>query len=347
MYEGEERRKPCKEAVMCRKMFRKALYLWFLIISIAGCYRVVEEGKVIQCYTPVWDCSGRKIYFINRIRYWRTIIPATPFAKEETQYRWEYYLMRCDKNGEDLETLRVIFKQDEYDGWGDTLFTAYLGDISPSKKILGYRIGEHRGIVILDSMGRRKKLLLPWGKKPRWAYDYTKVIFEGDEEHPGIWIIDTTGDNLRKILEEGEFKAYSDRYKMIVFTVDYGRKLCVYSLSTEKIDTIMDISETVPGISFSVSVDWHFEINKIIWIEVPSDNIAREKDTLALWIFDVEIDSLINRIFIENEELATRSIWDLRWQPYGEYLIFTDDWNMWRIKEDGTCLTKIFSGGKE
>ena len=326
-------------------MLRKVLYLGFLIISNAGCYRVVEEGRVVAYYTPIWDTKGKRIYFIKRVKLWRTVVPSKPFAKEETQYKWEYYLMKCDENGENLETLRVIFKQDEYDGWGDTVFLAYLGDISPSGEILGVRIGDDRGILLLDTIGESEELIFPWGRKPYWAYNYTKIIFQGVETHPGIWMVNRDGTGLQKILDEGEIEAYSDLNKKLVFSTNYGKTLCIYSLTGESVDTIIaNFEELVPGITFSIGADWNKKGDTLIWIETPCNYTGLVDDTLALWIWSEDNDSII-RVFIENDELAKKVVGaDLRWQSWGEYLIFTDDLNIWRVKKNGTELKKIVTG---
>ena len=324
-------------------MLRKVLYLGFLIISNAGCYRVMEEMRCISYDTPIYDFSGKKIYCIKKILYTRDILPAKSFAKEETQYKVEYYFLKSNPAGEDTVTLRIIFKEDEYTASYDTSYTVYLGDISPFGEILGWRNRYPYGITILDTLGKRTKLVIEWGKNPRWVSNYTKIVFEGDTMHSGIWIMNKDGTGLHKILDGGDIEAVSDISEKLIFSTNYGKTLCIYSFADGSVDTIIpNFENLVPGIDFSIAADW-IDKDTIIWIETPTGYPPLEEDTLAIWIYSIESDTLVQRIFIEDHEdiKEVPVIW-LKYSSITRSVIFQDLYGeIWKVQRDGTGLKRI------
>jgi len=314
-----------------------------LLFLKCGCYRVAEEKMCISYDTPIYDFSGKKIYCIKKILYTRDILPVKPFAKEETQYKVEYYFLKGDPDGEDTVTLRIIFKEEEYTASYDTSYTVYLGDISPFGEILGWRNRYPCGITILDTLGERIKLVIEWGKNPRWVSNYTKIVFEGDTMHSGIWIMNKDGTGLQKILDEGEIEAVSDISEKLIFSTNYGKTLCIYSFADGNIDTIIpNFENLVPGIDFSIAADW-IDKDTIIWIETPTGYPPLEEDTLAIWIYSINSDTLVQRIFIENHEdiKEVPVIW-LKYSDITRSVIFQDLYGeIWKVQRDGTGLKRI------
>lgn len=319
-------------------MLRKVLYLGFLIISIAGCYRVVEEGKTVYYDNPLWSADGGKIYFQLIISYHRVIVPLKPFAKEVSQYKSESYLMRCNPDGEFVDTLGILYKEKEFNQ-SDTSFDIFLEDISPHGEILstfryasvGY---EKYEIWIMDTCGKNRKQLLDWGKNPRWAFNYTKVIFNGDREHPGIWMMDKKGDDVEKVCL-GSLISYSILNNEFLF-INEKNQICVYKLETGTIDTIIKKDD------WATFPTWNTRGEKILWLKVPEESYPGEMyDSLKLCIYSVKEESLILEKIIKEKPLPTAHIWRLRWQPYGRWIVFEDIYNIWRIRDDGEELMEI------
>ena len=153
--------------------------------------------------------------------------------------------------------------------------------------------------------------------------------------------MDKDGENLEKVLDVGEVLSFCDASNKLAFTVDNGQRICVYSFEEEKIDTIIDFKEFgIPGFDWSIHGDWDTEGNRIAFTENPSSFPESGEDTLALWVYDVDSDSLILRRFMEGQ-LPNDYAYHLRWQPYGRWIVFEDIYNIWRIRDDGEELMKI------
>lgn len=179
------------------------------------------------------------------------------------------------------------------------------------------------------------------GKNPRWAFDYTKIIFEGDEEHSGIWIVGKDGSGLEKVIEKGEspieLESVCRTTNEILFSVEWDRKLCIFSFKTQRIDTIIKVIEAW---SVSIVADWDKEGSEVILAEhrgYRESGYGEEQDTLLYRIYDINSDS-----FIVNVPLTLDFVAALRNHSNKGYTLLCDYQSIWRIKCDGTDLRKIF-----
>jgi len=321
-------------------MLKRILPILVILSGCIGCYRVKEKSKSMYFTSPAWTPDGRKLYFIKDISYSRTIVEWKPGGKELYQFRDEWYLMKCNPDGSDTTTIARIYKQD---GWSQGVISEARNaqmDISSSGEIV-INFLDPPGIFLMDTTGKIIRQVLDWGRNPRWAFDYTKIIFEGDDEHAGIWMMDKDGSGLEKVIEKGEspieLESVCRTTNEILFSIDWDKRLCTLSFNTQRVDTIIT---SIAAWSVSISADWDKEGNQIILVEHRGhreSGYGEEQDTLLYRVYDINSD-----LFIVNIPLSLNFVAFLRHHSDMGYTLLCDHQSIWRIKRDGTDLRKIF-----
>ena len=315
-----------------RKVWVIIIGITGVLIGFAGCYSVKEESMSVCFTSPAWTPDGKKLYFIKDIGYSRTVVENKPFGKELYEFRDEWYLMKCNPDGSDTMNVARIYKQKEW--LQGALYESYRVemDISPSGEIV-INFLDPPGIFLMDTTGQILGKVLDWGKNPRWAFNYTKIIFTGDDEHPGIWMMDKDGNNLEKLVEKGEspikLQSVCKTTNEILFSVEWDKKLCAYSFQTETTDTIKGLR----GKRF-LTADWNKKGDKIAIVSNLYCYLT-PNDTLFYQVYNRELDSIVVL------KKRMKEAYFLRWSPEGEWLVFWSS-TLWRIKWDGTQIEKLF-----
>ena len=205
-----------------------------MVVLFGGCTRTKMHYGT-GYYAPAWSPDGRRIYYFRNDLTVKEIIP----YGEGVQYEYEkneWYICSCDTNGENR---KEIYKVAEFKGKGG----GGNMDVSPSGEIIYCFPKTKEGIWMMDTTGNNDHQILFWGKNPRWAYNYTKIIFEGDSTHRGIWLMDKNGENVIQILTEGSSPAFCDANEKVLYHIwpaeGYGM-IYLYSFSDSSIDTLVE-----------------------------------------------------------------------------------------------------------
>jgi Tol biopolymer transport system component len=191
-------------------------------------------------YAPAWSADGTRIYYFRNDL---TVEKHTGFLVGETyEYKKnEWYICSCDVNGGSRKT---IYKIGEFSGKLPSELWRMIMDISQDGKILySVTTAIKSGIWIINTDGSDDHQLLSWGKNPRWAYNYSKIVFEGEGNKEGIWLMDKDGSNVSQVLTEGSSPAFCDANEKMLYHIwpadGYGQLYC-YSFADSSVDTLVE-----------------------------------------------------------------------------------------------------------
>lgn len=212
----------------------------FIISLFKGCSWWNPTYHGTGYCVPAWSSDGIRIYYFRNdltVKHHRGILTGGYYEWEKN----EWYICSCDVNGGSRKT---IYKVGEFSDKLPSELWRMIMDVSSDGKILySVTTAIKGGIWTVNTDGSNDHQILSWGKNPRWVYNYTKIVFEGDGDKAGIWLMDRDGNNVSQVLTEGSSPAFCDANEKMLYHIwpakGYGQLYC-YSFTDSLIDTLIE-----------------------------------------------------------------------------------------------------------
>ena len=290
---------------MCKKV------LCFLMLVLTGCTQVRYNWAIF--YHPgSWSPDCKWIYYFKTFELTRVEKPWAPYSKEVISWDDRYFIGKCRPDGSDTTTLLELSEAPHG-----------VLDVSPDGWII---FSTRSGIWMVDTSGENLHRIWDWGMYPRWAFNYTKIIFSGPTEYdsgygradtvnPGIWLINRDGRGLEKIMDEGTRPAFCDANGKIVYILNGD--LIIYSFADSSKDSI--------GTTYAGAPDWNVAGDSIVFLRGENP-----------YVFSVASYHYTQIPFV-----ALGSGGDVRWKP-GAWIIGGSNW-ICSINIDGKTSTILSS----
>lgn len=207
--------------------------LLVLAINFNSCSNSTLVNYGTNYYAPCWSADGTKIYYFRNDLTVLDVIRGAPMGNQTYKYeRSEWFMCSCDVDGNDSKGIIKVGEFKGINGYGAM-------DVSSSGEIIYWFFLERdNGIWVIKNNGTGNHQLLSWGMYPRWAFNYTKIIFEGNGSYAGIWMMDKDGKNLTQILTEGSSPVFCDTNQKMIYHKNGW--IWIYSFIDSSNDSIVE-----------------------------------------------------------------------------------------------------------
>jgi len=269
------------------------------ILLLSDCFLFESYINGVDYYAACWSPDGERIYYFKNVWKDKKYLKGESYSYKTIKDEW--YICSCDTNGENEKV--IYFLGDVIKGALRPLMSL---DISLSGEIV---YSTEAGIWIVDTNGLHNRQILTYGEKPRFAFNYQKIIFEYDS---AIFLMNKNGEEVKKIIERGCNPSFADITNKLLYNLSpkgYSMIYC-YSLGDSTID------------SLTKGTDFDFN---------PSGNKFAFKYLGNMYIYDLD-DS--TKQFIVDLYFET-----LRWAPSDKIVI--SDLSIWVVNPSNKNVKEI------